>query len=147
MTELSALLPNVVTTTPQHHLKVTSSYGFEETLHRLRQSISAADLWVIHEIDPQALLRKGGYAIPPLRQILWFHPRLMARLLLTDPGVVPEAPLKFVVFAAASGVTVTAFNPMLVFSPYPDLAMFASELFDITNRMLLTVSAADEVLR
>lgn len=147
MTELTALAQNVVATTPPHHLKVISSYGFEETLQRLRQAINDADLWVIHEIDPQALLRRGGYAVTSLRQLLWFHPRFMARLLLTDPGAVPEAPLKFVVSAAASAVTVTAFNPMLVFSPYPDLAMVATELFDITNRMLLTVSVADEVLR
>ena len=139
MTELTALVPNVVATMPPHHLKVTSSYGFEETLQRLRQAISADDLWVIHEIDPQALLRRGGFAITSLRQLLWFHPRLMARLLLTDPGAVPEAPLKFVVSAEPAGVVVRALNPVLIFSPYAGLAILADELLGVTNEMLDSV--------
>ena len=32
---------------------------------RLRQAIEAADLWVLHEIDAQMLLRRGGYAMGP----------------------------------------------------------------------------------
>lgn len=53
---------------------------------RLRQAIEAADLWVLHEIDAQMLLRRSGYAIGAARQILFFHSRLMARLLAADPA-------------------------------------------------------------
>ena len=139
MTELTAVALNVVTTTPPHHLKVTSRYGFEETLQRLRQAINDADLWVIHEIDPQALLRRGGFAVTSLRQLLWFHPRFMARLLHADPGAVPEVPLKLVVSAESNGVAVRALNPVLVFSPYTELAAMADELLDVTHRMLTSV--------
>jgi hypothetical protein len=31
-----------------------------DVVARLRQAIEAADLWVLHEIDPQMLLRQGG---------------------------------------------------------------------------------------
>ncbi|WP_352629955.1 DUF302 domain-containing protein [Mesorhizobium sp. M0496] len=92
-------------------------------------------------MDPQALLQKGGIITIRLRQLLWFHPRYMARLLLTDPSAVPEAPLKFVVSEQATGVMVRALNPVLVFSPYPRLFGLAQELFDTTERMLQTVSA------
>ena len=141
MTELTAMLPNAVATIPPHHLVVSSRYGFEVTLQRLREAVAAADLWVVHEIDPQALLKRGGFAIAQLRQVLWFHPRLMARLLLNDPGAVPEAPLKFVVSAEPTGVRVRAFNPIVVFSPYRDFEPLAKELFELTNSMLSAVSA------
>jgi uncharacterized protein (DUF302 family) len=123
-----------------------SQYGFEETLRQLRDAIAAVDLWVIHEIDPQALLKRGGFAIAPLRQLLWFHPRLMARLLLTDPGAVPEVPLKFVVSTEPAGIRVRALNPIEIFSPYRDLEPFAKDLFDVTNRMLSAVSAESSEL-
>lgn len=140
MTDLMTLDPSAMATVPRHQIVIPSSYGFDETLHRLRDAIAAAELWIIHEIDPQALLKKGGIATVRLRQLLWFHPRYMARLLLTDPGAVPEAPLKFVVSEQAAGVTVRALNPVLVFSPYPRLFDLAQELFDTTERMLETVS-------
>ncbi|ESZ26495.1 DUF302 domain-containing protein [Mesorhizobium sp. M0243] len=140
MTDLVTLDPSSMATIPRHQIVVSSSYGFDETLQRLRDAIAAAELWIIHEIDPQALLRKGGISTIRLRQLLWFHPRYMARLLLTDPGAVPEAPFKFVVSEQAAGVTVCALNPILVFSPYPRLFGLAHELFDATERMLETVS-------
>jgi uncharacterized protein (DUF302 family) len=140
MTDPTPLERAVVTTLPRHHLVVTSRYGFDETVQRLRAAIGAAELWVIHEIDPQALLRKGGFATTRLRQLLWFHPRYMARLLKADPGAVPEAPLKFVISEEPAGVTVRAVNPVLVFSPYPELAVLSEELLDLTNRVLLSVS-------
>lgn len=141
MTDLVILDPNSIETVPQHQIAVSSSYGFDETLKRLRDAIAVAELWIIQEIDPQALLRKGGVATIRLRQLFWFHPRYMAWLLRADPGAVPEAPLKFVVSEQAAGVTVRALNPILVFSPYPRLSDLAQELFDTTERMLLTVSA------
>ncbi|WP_188131261.1 DUF302 domain-containing protein [Mesorhizobium sp. NFR06] len=133
--------PNSTATVPRHQIVVPSRHGFDETLQRLRDAITAAELWIIHEIDPQALLEKGGITTIRLRQLLWFHPRYMARLLLTDPGAVPEAPLKFVVSEQAAGVTVRALNPVVVFSPYPRLFGLAQELSDTTEQMLRTVSA------
>jgi uncharacterized protein (DUF302 family) len=73
---------------------------------RLRRAVEAADLWVLHEIDPQALLMRGGYAIEPARQILFFHPRLMARLLAADPTALLEAPLKFALLALPNGTLI-----------------------------------------
>lgn len=140
MTEVTALAPNSITTTPPHHLKVVSGFGYDETLQRLRLAIDAADLWVIHEIDPQALLKRGGFSITSLRQLLWFHPRFMARLLMADPGAVPEAPLKFVVSSEPTGVVVRALDPVVVFSPYAGLSTLADELLDLTKQMLTSVT-------
>jgi uncharacterized protein (DUF302 family) len=76
-----------------------------EVAARLRETIEAADLWVLHEIDPQALAKRGGYGIGAARQILFFHPRFLARLLTADPGALLEAPLKFAMLELPEGTT------------------------------------------
>lgn len=69
--------------------------GFADGIASLRAEIEAAGLWVLHEIDPQKVLRRGGYAIGGARQILFFHPDLMVRLLRADASALLEAPLRY----------------------------------------------------
>jgi hypothetical protein len=91
---------------------------FEAVLETIRIVLREADVWIIHEIDPQMLLKRGGYAIARTRQILFFHPRYMVRLLGADPAALVEAPLKIVVMEDASGVTVRWPVPGLLFDRY-----------------------------
>lgn len=78
----------------QHAIATRSS--FETVLETVRTVLREADIWIIHEIDPQMLLKRGGYIIARTRQILFFHPRYMVRLLGADPAALLEAPLKIV---------------------------------------------------
>lgn len=89
-----------------------------DVVARLRSAIEAAGLWVLHEIDPQALLRKGGYAIPGARQILFFHPRLMVRLLEADSAAILEVPLKFALLEEAGAVRLRWLDPRPAFAKY-----------------------------
>ncbi len=84
---------------------VACSLPVEEVVARLKHRIEAAKLWVLHDINPQMLLHRGGYAIGPARQILFFHPRLMSRLLAADSAALLEAPLKFAVIGFPEGPT------------------------------------------
>jgi hypothetical protein len=68
--------------------------SISEIVPRLKVSIESAGFWILHEIDPQGLLKRGGYEIRAARQILFFHPRFMARLLRADAAALIEAPLK-----------------------------------------------------
>lgn len=102
-----------------------------DVVARLKASIEAADLWVLHEIDPQVLLRRDGYAIAPARQILFFHPRLVVRLLAADPSALLEAPLKFAVLERAGGEALVRWlDPAAAFERYghPALADLGREL-------------------
>jgi uncharacterized protein (DUF302 family) len=104
----------------------------------LRDAIIANDVWVLHEIDPQMLLRKGGYAIAAARQILFFHPRLMARLLSTDTAALIEAPLKFAVTELeGGGVAVRWLDPEAAFARYkhPELTSLGNELAQLCARI------------
>ncbi|HEV2674274.1 MAG TPA: DUF302 domain-containing protein [Aliidongia sp.] len=113
-----------------------STLSVADLVARLRTAIEAADLWVLHEIDPQMLLRRGGYAISPARQILFFHPRLMVRLLAADPAALLEAPLKFAVFERPDGgVEVRWIDPAAAFARYgdPGLAELGAELAAVSD--------------
>ena len=74
-----------------------------EIVPRLRTAIEKADLWVLHEIDPQMLLRRGGYSIDAARQILFFHPRFVVAMLQADPASLLEAPLKLAIIERPDG--------------------------------------------
>ncbi|TPJ76313.1 MULTISPECIES: DUF302 domain-containing protein [unclassified Mesorhizobium] len=102
---------------PFQHV-VRSRLSFEQTIEAVRGELLGNDLWIIHEIDPQMLLKRGGYAIGRTRQILFFHPRYMVRLLGADPLALPEAPLKAVVVEEGPDVTVRWFRPDVLFEKY-----------------------------
>jgi len=112
---------------------------------RLRAAIEAADLWILHEVDPQMLLRRGGYAIGAALQILFFHPRLMVRLLAADPAALIEVPLKFALLALPDGnIAIRWIDPVAAFGRYanPALAKLGEELAK-TFHDIVTASLGD----
>ncbi|MGO9400738.1 MAG: DUF302 domain-containing protein [Xanthobacteraceae bacterium] len=103
---------------------LTCSLSVADAVARLHRAIEAADFWVLHEIDPRALLLRGGYAIGPARQILFFHPRFMVRLLAADPAALLEAPLKFgVIELSAGNVMLRWADPAAAFARYGNRAL------------------------
>jgi uncharacterized protein (DUF302 family) len=127
---------------PGFHVVVRSKLGFADTLARLQQALAAHDLWLIHEIDPQMLLARGGYDIAPARQLLFFHPRYAARLLAVDPAAVPEIPLKLVVLQMPDGsVTVRHPDVAAQFARYPGLAALGEELAALVRSLVATIVA------
>ena len=125
---------------PGHQSLSVSRLMFEETLVRLKQAIAEEDLWLIHEIDPQALLRRTGHGIHPTRQLLFFHPRFMTRLLTIDPNALIEVPLKLVVMEMPDG-TVTVRHPRIdvLLGRYDGLHDMANELASSCRRLVQTV--------
>jgi uncharacterized protein (DUF302 family) len=109
----------------------TSALPFAQVVERLRQSIAAADLWVLHEIDPQMIVRRDNYRLGNARQILFFHPRLLARVFSVDPALLLEAPLKFAVIELNARETgVRWIDPVEGFGRYghPELIALGREL-------------------
>jgi len=102
----------------------TCTLSVADLVSQLRKAIEASGLWVLQEIDPQSLLHRGGYAIGAARQILFFHPRLMARVLAADPAALLEAPLKFAILELPGGaVTVRWIDPAAAFARYDRQAL------------------------
>lgn len=125
---------------PGRQVVHVSRLGFNETIAALEAAVAAEELWVVARLDPQMLLAKGGYQIHPTRQLLYFHPRYMARLLATNPAAIVEAPLKLVVLAAADGA-VTVRHPDIgaAFAAYEGMQALAGELGDITTRIVASI--------
>jgi uncharacterized protein (DUF302 family) len=118
-----------------------SRLPFEETLARLREAIQAVDLWIIHEIDPQALLKRGGFAILSTRQVLFFHPRYLVRLLERDPSALVEVPLKLVVMEQPDGTVVLRHpDAASAFSRYAGLEELGAEFSALYRRLLAEVA-------
>ena len=118
-----------------------SRLPFEETLTRLKEAIQAEDLWLIHEIDPQMLLKRGGFAIQSTRQLLFFHPRYMATLLENDPSALVEAPLKLVIMEMPDNSVVLRHPEVTaVFARYTGLEALGIEFSGIYQRILATVN-------
>lgn len=126
---------------PGRQIVHASRHGFDETIAALEAAIQSQDLWIIARLDPQMLLAKGGYRIHPARQLLYFHPRYMARLLSINPAAIVEAPLKFVVLEAPDGA-VTVRHPDIgaAFTNYDSMQSLGSELAEITDRIVASIA-------
>ena len=102
----------------------TSSLPVREVVERLRSAIEAAGFWNLQEIDPQTVLSRAGYAIEPARQLFFFHPRYVVRLLGADPAAMLEAPLKFTVLGLPGGmVSVRWVDPIASLARYENRAL------------------------
>jgi uncharacterized protein (DUF302 family) len=118
-----------------------SRYDFDTTIARLASAIEVAGLWLIADIDAHHLLARGGYAIPKTRQLLFFHPDYMARLLAADARALPEAPLKIVV-VAVNDSTVLLRGPRieLALARYHPLVDLGAELAALVHKISRAVA-------
>jgi uncharacterized protein (DUF302 family) len=115
---------------------VATPLSFVAALEVIRSVLAERDLWIIHEIDPQMLLARAGYSIARTRQILFFHPRYMVRLLSADPAALPEAPLKIVVVEENERVSVRWLVPEALLERYGN-----TELMDLAHELASTYAA------
>ena len=125
---------------------ITTAEPFEQVIAGLRKGVEAAGLWILHEIDPQAVLRRGGHSIGAGRQILFFHPDLMIRLLEADQAALLEVPLKFAVLELADGsVSVRWLDPAGAFGRYRNSSLdkLATELAAICERVATAATGSE----
>jgi uncharacterized protein (DUF302 family) len=129
-----------------HQWMKHSAYDFETTMSKLKDAIAASDLWLIHEIDPRMLLERAGFAIQPVRQLLFFHPRYMEKLLQADARAVPEVPIKIVVMADSAGhVVVRGTDLRFSFSRYANARLLGEELEELCAGIVATVAVPESI--
>ena len=130
-----------VASTPSFQHVVTSRLDLEATVEHLKQKLAELDLWLIHEINPQMLLERGGFKIGPARQLLFFHARYVVTLLNTDPSALSEIPLKLIVLQAPDGsVTVRHTDVNSLLGRYAGLDSLSAELAKLSRELLESVS-------
>jgi len=122
---------------PAFQRVLDSPFVLDETVERLKRAMEEADVWLVHEINPQVLLKRGGFSIAGARQLLFFHPRYMVQILERDPSAVIEAPLKLVVMETPDArVTVRCLDVAAQFARYPTLTELGRQLDGLCQRLL-----------
>ena len=125
---------------PPGEAVATSAVDFEATLARLKEAIAAHDLWLIHEINPQMLLARDGHGIEPARQLLFFHPRYVTRLLAANPAALVEIPLKVAVLQMPDGRVLIRYGDIEAqLMRYPGMAALAAELAGVLRDIVASL--------
>ncbi len=125
---------------PEFLVTIPSAYGFDETLERLRQAIEGENLMVIHEINPQQMLRMVGMRTGGMRQILFFHPRYMKQIIETNRNAGIEPPLKLLAMEMPDGkVMVRYMDPTYQFGRYGELDEIGQELEGVFQNIVASV--------
>ncbi len=125
---------------PDFLVTVPSAHDFETTLATLKQAIEGENLMVVHEINPQQMLRMVGMRVRGMRQILFFHPRYMQRILETNRNGGIEAPLKLIVMERPDGSAMVRYHdPVHQFGPYDGLEEIAAELRAVFETVVASI--------
>ncbi|MFH6959519.1 DUF302 domain-containing protein [Flavobacterium aquidurense] len=105
-----------------------SKYSFSETVDMLKGAIEQQNLMVIHEIDGQKMMQMAGKKIGGMKQLLFFHPAYMAKVLAVNEMAGIVIPFKIVVMEKDGKVMVRYFMPSTVLKPYKGTEGIAKDL-------------------
>ena len=76
---------------------VTSRYGFDETVSRLKNAVEAKGMTVFALIDHRAAAQKAGLDMQPATVIVFGAPKAGTPLMVKDPDFALRLPLKVLV--------------------------------------------------
>lgn len=122
---------------PDFIVSARSALGFDATLETLKGAIEGENLMVVTEINPQQMLRMVGVQTGGMRQILFFHPRYMKRIIETNRSGAIEPPLKVVVVEGPDdAVMIRYVDPAYQFGRYAGLDEVGKELSEVVQRIV-----------
>lgn len=114
---------------PDSQAMVASAYDFNDTVELLIAAIEEQNLMVIKEIDAQKMLKMVNKQVGGMKQLLFFHPRYMKRIVETNPMGSIEPPLKIAVMERPDGkVMVKYIKPSHLLGKYEGLGDLGAEL-------------------
>jgi uncharacterized protein (DUF302 family) len=120
---------------------VMSKYNFGETVDILQGAIEEQNLMVIHVIDGQRMLRMAGKETGGMKQIFYFHPKYMKRVMEANKDAMIQIPLKLIVMEMPNGKTaVRYFMPSTILNEYTGEEKIAEELDELISIILGEIS-------
>jgi uncharacterized protein (DUF302 family) len=105
-----------------------STYSFSETVDMVKGAIEQQNLMVIHVIDGQKMLKMGGKDVGGMKQLFFFHPSYMKKVIEANSMAAIVIPLKMIVMEKDGKVMVRYFMPSTVLKPYKGTEAIAKEL-------------------
>ena len=125
---------------PDSQTMLASAYGFNETVEILAGAIEEQNMMVVKEIDAQKMLRMVNKKVPGMKQLLFFHPRYMKRIIETNALGAIEPPFKIAIMERPDGkVMVKYIKPSSVLGKYAGLSDLGSELDKIVAEIASAV--------
>lgn len=122
---------------PDFLVTTLSIYDFDDTVNILKGAIEEQNLMIVHEIDAQRMLRMVEVQTGGMKQILFFHPRYMKRIVDSNRHGAIVPPLKIIVMEMTNEkVMVRYHRPTNLFEAYKGLSDLAAELEGIVERIL-----------
>ena len=114
-----------------------SKYSFSETVDILKGAIEEQNLMVIHVIDGQKMLRMAGKEVKGMKQIFYFHPRFMKKVMEANNAATIQIPLKFIAMEKPDGkVIVRYFMPSFLLNNYKGEEKISKELDDLVSKIV-----------
>ena len=113
-----------------------SKYSFSETVDILKGAIEEQNLMVIHVVDGQKMMRMAGKKTGGMKQIFFFHPKYMVKVLEANQMAGIQIPLKLIVMEKNGKVMIRYFMPSYILEPYKGTENVAKELDEIVNKII-----------
>ena len=89
-----------------------STFGVDETMDRIEKILSARSIPVFARIDHGKNAREAGLEMPPSRVVVFGSPKVGTNLMLRNPGIATELPLRIAVWEDGRGSTWISFPHM-----------------------------------
>ncbi len=108
---LVALMVTAVPATSQMLTTMESKFAVKETGDRLAAELEKRGIRVAARIDHAAGAKAAGLDMPPTEVIMFGNPRLGTPLMLAQPSVAIELPMKMLIWQDKSGKVMIGYTP------------------------------------
>lgn len=108
---LSALLLTSATALSQTLATVESRFAVKETSDRLAAELEKRGIRIAARIDHAAAAKAAGLEMPPTEVIMFGNPRLGTPLMLAQPLVAIELPMKMLIWQDVTGKVMIGYAP------------------------------------
>ena len=105
-----------------------SKYSFSETVDIIKGAIEEQNLMVIHVVDGQKMMRMAGKKTGGMKQIFFFHPKYMAKVLAANKMAGMAIPFKVIVMEKDGKVMVRYLMASNALKSYKGTETVAKEL-------------------
>lgn len=127
---------------PQDGSKVVvSNFNFSDTVQLLTDAIAEENLMVVNEMDGQRMLRMVGKQVGGMKQIFFFHPQYMAKVIEANQQAAIQIPLKFIIMERPDGkAMIRYFPPSTLFKGYEGTEEVGKELDEIVEKIVSSLN-------
>ena len=91
-------------------ISLPSPYSVTETIDRLVSILQTKGIHIFARIDQKAEAEKVGLTMPPTQLLLFGNPKAGTPLMVAEPTIALDLPLKILVWESASGEVWLSYN-------------------------------------